>query len=97
MGMFAAEEAREPLGSATLAVVRLDIGFHHELFFPAIARIGSRVQSVGRTSFAVRQAGFHRSECIASATATCVLFDPDVRRSVPVVAPILRVYLLRPT
>lgn len=94
MEIVATPEASALRGSATLAVVRLEIDFHRELFYPANARIGSRVASVGRTSFTVRQAVFDGPHCIASATATCVLFDPSARKSVPVLES-LRQYLLR--
>jgi acyl-CoA thioester hydrolase len=95
MEIFSTQEAGGSLGSATLAVVRLEIDFLRELFYPANARVGSRVESVGRTSFTVRQGVFNGPDCIASATATCVLFDPNAHKPVPVPS-ILRDYLLRP-
>ena len=94
MEILATPEASALHGSATLAVVRLEIDFHRELFYPATVRIGSRVVSVGRTSFTVRQGVFNGPHCIASATATCVLFDPSARKAVAVPEP-LRQYLLR--
>jgi acyl-CoA thioester hydrolase len=96
MEIVAAPEARLLLGSTTLAIVRLEVDFHRELFYPGKVSIGSRVVSVGRTSFSVRQGVFDDAHCVASALATCVLFDAAARKAVPV-APQLRDYLLRTT
>jgi acyl-CoA thioester hydrolase len=94
MEVYATPEARLLLPSPTLAVVRLEVDFHRELFYPGTARIGSRIVSVGRTSFSVRQGIFDAESCVASALATCVLFDPAERKAVPVAAE-LRDFLLR--
>src|SRR5262249_38047428 len=87
MEVFAAAEPKALLataGDATLAVVRLEVDFHRELFYPGTASIGSRVVAVGRTSFTVRQGVFDGEVCAVSAVATCVLFDARARKSVPV-------------
>lgn len=94
MEIFATPEARLLLPSPILAVVRLEVDFHRELFYPGKAGIGSRIEAVGRTSFSVRQGIFDAESCVASAMATCVLFDPMERTAVPVAAE-LREYLLR--
>ena len=94
MEIVGSPETKPLLGTATLAVVRLEVDFHHELFYPGTVKIGSRVTGVGRSSFSVRQAVFDPERCVASAAATCVLFDASARKSVPVTAD-LRDYLLR--
>lgn len=84
MEIFAAPDVKPLLRNATLAVVRLEIDFHRELFYPGKVDVGSRVTAVGRTSFSVRQAVFDAEGCAASAAATCVLFDPVARKAVEV-------------
>jgi acyl-CoA thioester hydrolase len=64
-----------------LVVVRLLMNFHKELYYPGRVAIGSAVARVGRSSFDVVQGLFTGDDCIASAEATCVAFDPDRRRS----------------
>jgi acyl-CoA thioester hydrolase len=95
MEIFAADAARAELGSLALAVVRLEIDFHREIFYPGKVEVGSRILSVGRTSFQVKQGVFNADACAVSALATCVLFDAAAKRSAPV-SPALRAYLLAP-
>jgi acyl-CoA thioester hydrolase len=64
-----------------LVVVRLLMNFHKELYYPGRVAIGSAVMRVGRSSFDVAQGLFMGDDCIASAEATCVAFDPARRRS----------------
>lgn len=94
MEIFADAQARPLLDALTLAVVRLEIDFHCEVFYPGAVEIGSRVLHVGRTSFRVRQGVFEGDRCVASALATCVLFDPATRRAAEVPT-LLREFLLR--
>jgi len=84
------------MDGVSIAVVRLLMSFHRELFYPGSVRIGSSVTNVGRTSFEVRQGLFGADGLVASAEATCVLIDDRTRRPHPV-AEELRAYLLAPT
>jgi len=94
MEIFVDEAPRRLMEDANLAVVNLSIDFHAELFYPAEVSVGSIVANVGRTSMWFRQAVFHVRECIASAEATCVLFDPRKRRP-QAISEALRIYLLQ--
>ncbi len=64
-----------------LVVVRLLMNFHKELYYPGEVAIGSVVTRVGRSSFDVAQGLFAGEDCIASAQATCVTFDPEQRQA----------------
>jgi len=92
MEIFSPDEARPLMEGANLAVVRLVIDFHRELFYPGDVRIGSIIKRIGNSSFEVAQALYSSDICIASAEATCVLFDPARGRAQPISAR-LRGYL----
>lgn len=92
MEIFRAPAVRPLMAGVSIAVVRLLIEFHRELFYPGTVRIGSTVKRVGKTSFEVAQALFGEGR-IASAEATCVLIDQSTRRPHPVPDE-LRAYLL---
>lgn len=94
MEIIAVPQARAALDGLTLAVVHLSIDFHHELFFPGSVDVGSTVVSVGRHSFSVSQGIFDEARCVASAQATCVLFDRAKGTSAPV-PDALRAYLVQ--
>ncbi len=82
MEMFAQPRVRALMEGANLAVVRLSLHFHRELFYPGKVAVGSTVLSVGNTSFQCLQGLFDSNDvCVASAEAVCVLFDPAAGRA----------------
>jgi acyl-CoA thioester hydrolase len=95
MELFALPQVRPLMQGANLAVVRLLLHFHLELFYPGVVSVGSVIASVGNTSFTCLQGLFIGDECFASAEAVCVLFDPAAGRSHPIPGA-LRAYLLTP-
>src|SRR5690606_18367117 len=95
MEIFRAPAMRALMDGVSIAVVRLLMNFHRELFYPGSVRIGSSVTNVGRTSFEARQGLFGTNGLVASAEATCVLIDERTRRPHPV-SEELRAYLLAP-
>jgi acyl-CoA thioester hydrolase len=64
-------------------VVRLAIDFRAELYFPGVVDIGTRVLSVGRSSFVVGQAVFKDDLCVATAESVGVQMNNETRRSEP--------------
>ncbi len=76
MELFARAEVRPLMQGTNLAVVRLLLHFHRELFYPGMVSVGSMIASVGNTSFSCMQGLFDETGCVASAEAVCVLFDP---------------------
>ena len=80
MELFAKRPADPVAAKLQLVVVRLLMNVHKELYYPGEVAIGSIVTRVGRSSFDVAQGLFASDDCIASAQATCVAFDPSRRR-----------------
>ena len=95
MELFALAQVRPLMQEANLAVVRLLLHFHRELFYPGMVSVGSVISSVGNTSFTCLQGLFNGDECVASGEAVCVLFDSAAGRAHPIQGA-LRAYLLAP-
>jgi len=77
---------------ANFVVVRLELDFRAELFYPGRIDIGTRVLGIGRTSFRVGQGIFNGNTCAATAESVLVLMDEPTRRA-KALAPQLRVWL----
>lgn len=71
-----------------VVVAHLSIDFLKELYFPGAIEIGSATLKVGRTSFQLVQGLFIGSECLVSATATCVLLDTEQGKPTPIPEPV---------
>jgi acyl-CoA thioester hydrolase len=82
MEVFAGPAIRAEMGGANLAVVRLLMNFHRELFYPGTVAVGSRIASIGERSFEFQQGLFDAEGCVASAEVTCVLLDATSARAV---------------
>ena len=77
---------------ANFVVVRLEIDFRAELFYPGQVDIGTRVLSIGRSSFRVGQGIFKGDLCAATAESVMVLMDDATRKAKPL-TPQLRQWL----
>lgn len=77
---------------ANFVIVRLELDFRAELFYPGTVDIGTRVLSVGRSSFRLGQGVFKGELCAATAECIMVLVDDATRRSKPL-TPQLRAWL----
>jgi acyl-CoA thioester hydrolase len=64
-------------------VVRLTLDFRAELHYPGRVDIGTRLLSLGRSSFHVGQGIFKDGTCHATAESVMVLLDQKTRRAVP--------------
>jgi acyl-CoA thioester hydrolase len=62
-------------------IVRLELDFRAELFYPGTVDIGTRVLSIGRSSFRLGQGIFKDELCAATAECTMVLVDDNTRRA----------------
>lgn len=78
--------------SAEFVVARVAIDFRAELFHPGRVDIGTRVLSIGRTSFRLGQGIFNGDTCAATAETVQVLMDKTTRKAMPL-APQLRGWL----
>jgi acyl-CoA thioester hydrolase len=64
-------------------LVRLDIHFRQELYWPGGIELGLGVVKLGRTSTHFDQVVFSNGVCVASARAITVLVDAASRKPVP--------------
>ena len=64
-------------------VARLAIDFRAELYFPGKVDIGTRVLSIGRSSFTFGQGVFKGELCVATAESVGVQMHGETRRSQP--------------
>lgn len=77
---------------ANFVIVRLELDFRSELHYPGTVDIGTRVLSLGRSSFRLGQGIFNGDLCAATSEATMVLMDDTTRKSTPL-TPHLRTWL----
>jgi acyl-CoA thioester hydrolase len=68
---------------ASFVVVRLELDFRAELFYPGQVDIGTCVLTIGRNSFRVGQGIFKEALCIATAESVLVLMDDETRKAKP--------------
>lgn len=68
---------------ANFVIVRLELDFRAELHYPGAIDIGTRVLSIGRTSFRLGQGVFSDDLCAATAECVMVLMDDATRKSKP--------------
>jgi acyl-CoA thioester hydrolase len=91
--MFLYDEELDLAGpGASFVVVRVEIDFRAEVFHPGVVDIGTRVLSIGRTSFRLGQGIFNGDACAATAETVQVLMDDETRRAKPL-TPQLRAWL----
>ena len=64
-------------------MVRLDMHFRAELYWPGKIELGFGLAKFGRTSVTFDQVVFSEGRCVASAQSTNVLIDEATRRPVP--------------
>src|SRR5215469_7693890 len=85
--MFLYDEELDLAGpGASFVVVRVEIDFRAEVFHPGIVDIGTRVLSIGRTSFRLGQGIFNGDACAATAETVQVLMDDETRKAKPLTA-----------
>jgi acyl-CoA thioester hydrolase len=73
-------------------IVRLELDFRAELFYPGTVDIGTRVLAIGRSSFRLGQGIFKDDFCAATAECVMVLVDDATRKAKPL-TPKLRQWL----
>jgi acyl-CoA thioester hydrolase len=80
--LYDPEDPFAPPGTE-FVVVRLTLDFRAELHYPGQVDIGTRLLSLGRSSFHVGQGIFKGATCHATAESVMVLLDQKARRAVP--------------
>ncbi len=90
---FLYDEALDLHGpGGNFVIVRLELDFRAELYYPGQVDIGTRVLSIGRSSFRLGQGIFNGDTCAATAECIMVLVDDATRKSQPL-TPRLRAWL----
>jgi len=64
-------------------IVKLTLDYLSEMNFPGVAEIGSKIISVGRSSFTVGQAIFKDGVCVSTAQSIVVMTDDATHKSTP--------------
>ncbi len=91
--MFLYDETLNLAGpDANFVVVRLELDFRSELFYPGRIDIGTRVLGIGRSSFRLGQGIFNGETCAATSETVLVLMDAGTRKAKPL-TPQLRQWL----
>ena len=89
---FASRNASLRTTDTEFVIVRLEIDFRTELFFPGSVDIGTRVLKIGRSSFRLGQALFSGESCAATGECVMVVLDAESRKAKPF-SPALRKWL----
>ena len=66
---------------ATFVLVRIEINYLKELFWPGNIEVGTGVAEFGRSSFQAAQAIFRDGVCCATGRATLVCMDKETRKA----------------
>jgi len=67
--------------SRSFVIAKLTVDYLVEMNFPGTAEVGSRILSIGRSSFTVGQAIFMAESCFSSAQSIIVLMDDTTHKS----------------
>ena len=70
----------------SFVIVRLELDYRREMHWPGEILIGTRVLSVGRSSFRMTQGLFQDAICVATSESVLVLMDDATRKSTPLSA-----------
>jgi len=65
------------------ALVKITIEYRHEVLFPGMIEVGTRLIRLGRSSVRFGQGLFNEGRCVATAEAVVVLMDGTSRKSKP--------------
>jgi acyl-CoA thioester hydrolase len=80
--LYDPEKPLAPNGSS-FVIARLVLDFRAEIHWPGSVAIGTRVASIGRSSFTLAQGIFQKERCVATAETVIVLMDETTRKSTP--------------
>ncbi|MBX9689630.1 MAG: acyl-CoA thioesterase [Candidatus Obscuribacterales bacterium] len=72
--LFDGDRAISGEGTA-FVIAKLSIDYLFEMHFPGIARVGSRIISIGKSSFTVGQAIYYNGKCCSTAESVIVMVD----------------------
>lgn len=64
-------------------IAKLTLDYLQEMNFPGTVEVGSKILSIGRSSFRVGQAAFMGETCFSTAESVIVLVDDSTKKSSP--------------
>lgn len=64
-------------------IAKLTVDYLQEMNFPGNVEVGSKIRSIGRSSFVVGQGAFIGETCFSTAESIIVLIDETTKRSTP--------------
>ncbi len=72
-------------------IAKIALDYLKEMHFPGDVKVGSKILSVGRSSFRVGQAIFYKDQCCSTAESVIVVIDPNTNKSIPIPDPLRNV------
>jgi acyl-CoA thioester hydrolase len=70
-------------------IAKLTLDYLQEMNFPGTVEIGSKILSIGRSSFIVGQGAFMGDTCFSTAESVIVLIDEHSKKSTPLTEQLL--------
>ena len=64
-------------------LAKFSVEYYLPIFYPGTVEIGTTIQRIGRTSYALGQGVFADGKCAAAAEVVTVLLDPETKKSMP--------------
>ncbi len=72
----------------SFVIAKLSLDYLAEMHFPGVAEVGSKILSLGRTSFRVGQAIFCGEKCHSTAESIIVVLDSESGKPTPLTDPL---------
>lgn len=72
-------------------IAKIALDYLKEMHFPGDVKVGSKILSIGRSSFRVGQAIFYKDQCCSTAESVIVVIDPNSNKSIPIPDPLRKV------
>lgn len=61
-------------------IAKLSLDYLQEMNFPGVAKVGSKILSMGKSSFVIGQAIFLNGQCCSTAQSVIVQIDENTKR-----------------
>lgn len=82
--LFSTDGASVAGAGTAFVIAKLALDYLKEMHFPGDVKVGSKILSIGRSSFRVGQAIFYKDQCCSTAESVIVVIDPDTGKSIPI-------------
>lgn len=84
MALLSEPSVMEAVAGLNVVVVKLEIQFERELYYPGAVKIGTRIVAIGNTSFQVQQGLYGTQGRFATSEATCVMMQRALNKPIRV-------------